>query len=217
MTSTTGFKKNQTTDVLVNFVLDASGSMAGLRQATVDGFNQFIQSQVDQTEGEIYVSLTLFNTGFDVRFVALDAKEVPHLGTVANPYVASGGTALYDAAGTAIKGAEAWVENNPSFGGTVVTVIWTDGGENSSTLYSRDQVNRLISLKQDSGWVFQFMGTGEAGWRQNDVFNAIPVQNRGRTLASASGMNTGYAGVSHSVANLRSAGSYTWDQSLVDG
>ena len=216
MTTTTGFKKNQTTDVLVNFVLDASGSMMGLSKATIDGFNQFIQSQVDQTEGEIFVSLTLFNTSFDVRFVALDAKEVPHMGTPSNPYFPGGGTALFDAVGTSIKGAEAWLENHPSFKGKVVTVIWTDGGENSSKQYNQYQVNSLISAKQDAGWVFQFMGTGEEGWRQNNVLNAIPVHNRGWTASSADSLNTAYAGVSHTVSNLRSAGSYSWDQSLVD-
>jgi hypothetical protein len=234
-----GFQKSQETDVLVNFVLDASSSMHSVAQPTVDGFNEFIQSQVDQAEGNVYVSLTLFNTSFDVRFVARPAAEVPKMvadgylplkndpNTWAdgfgrliggpetrsiNTYRPSGMTALFDGVGVGITGAEEWLRNHPSFNGKVVTVIWTDGGENSSKRHNQAGINELIQTKQNQGWIFQFLGTGSEGWRQNQVFDAIPVSNRGWTSQTGEGMSGGYFAMANTVSNLRSTGGYNFDQ-----
>ena len=232
-----GFQKSQETDVLVNFVLDASGSMQSLTQGTVDGFNEFLQGQVDQTEGDVYVSLTLFNTNFDVRFVAVPAAEVPKMKVGAptpfgargwgdsfikqarsglNEYQPGGMTALFDGVGVAVTGVEEWLRTHPSFTGKVVTVIWTDGGENSSKRYNQASINELIQTKQNQGWIFQFMGTGEEGWRQNDVFRAIPAANRGWTEHKGAGMGGGFHALNNSVLNLRTMGAYGYEQRDVE-
>lgn len=210
------FQKNKTNDVLVNFVLDGSGSMQTVRGGTVEGFNSFIQDQVNETEGNVYVSLTVFNTSFDVRFVAREASEVPRLGDFSNPYRPTGGTALFDATGVAITGAEEWLRNHPNFTGKVVTVVWTDGAENSSRRYNQGSINELIETKQNQGWVFQFMGTGEEGWRSNECFTAIPVHQRGWTVRSGGGMYAGAQSLSSSVKNLRGGGAYAYDQALTN-
>ena len=68
------------TDILLNFVLDKSGSMGPLQAATIEGVNAFITGQREGA-GQALMSLTLFDTSFEVRFVGLDITEVPALGS----------------------------------------------------------------------------------------------------------------------------------------
>lgn len=117
------------TDVLVNFVLDKSGSMGPLAASTIEGFNAFLDEQRAGT-GKALLSLTLFDTGFDVRYVAVDLREVPPLGTRGNRYQPAGGTALLDAVATTIKGADAWLAGHrDEFSGDVICVTDRRGGE----------------------------------------------------------------------------------------
>ena len=43
------------------FILDRSGSMAGLEGDTIGGFNAMLKKQQEQTEGKALVSTVLFN------------------------------------------------------------------------------------------------------------------------------------------------------------
>lgn len=158
------------TNVLIGFVLDRSGSMASLRDATIDGFNEFLTEQRQVDVGNALMSLTTFSTSFDVPFVGLDIHEVPNLGTDMNPYNVGGMTALYDAVGTMIEGISAWLANHPAWSGRPIVAIWTDGQENSSRQWSLDRVNALIEEKQKAGWEFVFMGTGSAAWTEGTNF-----------------------------------------------
>lgn len=121
----------KSTDTLINCVIDASGSMASQVQPTTDGFNALLADQA-ALPGLARMSLTLFDTSFDARFVAKKLTKVPPLGTPENPYRPSGMTALLDAVGTTIRGTEAWIAAHPNFDGRVVCVVMTDGQENSS-------------------------------------------------------------------------------------
>lgn len=205
-------ENNKPTDVLVNFVLDKSGSMSRLSASTIEGFNTFLAEQ-QKNEGKALLSLTLFDTSFDVRFVAEDIQEVPKLGTQANKYSPSGGTALYDAVVTTIRGAEAWLANHPEFKGDVVTVIQTDGEENRSVSYSLDEVNALISAKSKEGWEFVFLGTGEAAWTEGQKFTAIPQHARFAGGDDHLSNSATYAGASRGMTRKRMTGE-RYDDSL---
>lgn len=50
--------KNNITELV--FILDRSGSMAGLESDTIGGFNSMIENQKNQ-EGECFVSTVLFD------------------------------------------------------------------------------------------------------------------------------------------------------------
>lgn len=193
------------TDVLINLVLDKSGSMGegNKRAGTIEGLNSFFREQREQ-EGQALLSLTLFDTGFDVRFVGADLREVPDLGQTGNPYTPNGGTALYDAVATTIKGTDEWLLNHRDFTGKVVCVINTDGEENSSKTTSLDDVNEMISAKTAQGWEFVFMGVGQASWTEGQKFTSIPQDSHFNALATASA--GAYASVSSSLSNTRSTG-----------
>lgn len=193
------------TDVLVNFVLDKSGSMRPLAASTLEGFNSFLDEQ-RKGEGRALLSLTLFDTSFDVRFVGHDLREVPELGTRENRYSPHGGTALYDAVVTTIRGAEAWLGNHPEFKGDVVTVIQTDGEENSSQTATLDQVNDLISAKTKEGWEFVFLGTGQAAWTEGSKFTSIPQEARFAGGDDSASNSATYAGASRGMSRKRMTG-----------
>lgn len=202
------------TDVFVNFVLDKSGSMQSIQADTIGGFNSFLEEQ-KQAEGLALLSLTLFSTSFDVRFVARDIREVPMLGSAQNTYRPSGGTALFDAIGTTIKGTEEWLKNH-DFNGKVITVILTDGEENSSKSWHANEhpvvgdpwdVNGLISYKQNEGWEFIYLGCGRDAWSTSRVFaSSIGVNNSYNYAGDAASNRQTYAGMSSALLATRSTG-----------
>ena len=60
------------------FILDRSGSMAGLVKDTIGGFNCMIKRQKEE-EGECLVSLVLFDHVSEVVYDRVDIKNVPIL------------------------------------------------------------------------------------------------------------------------------------------
>ena len=89
-------KKNLTELV---FILDRSGSMAGLEKDTIGGFNSMIARQ-KAAEGEALVSTVLFSNESKVIHDRIDVRRVEPL--TERQYIACGCTALLDAIGGAI-------------------------------------------------------------------------------------------------------------------
>ena len=136
-------------------ILDKSGSMSGLEGDTIGGFNSMIQKQRDENI-DASVTTVLFDTKFNVIHDRTPLKKVENL--TSKDYVAGGNTALLDAVGSTIKRIERvpdiYAKNN-----RVLFVIITDGQENSSREYSKSQVKKMISDKQEKyDWEFIFLG-----------------------------------------------------------
>jgi uncharacterized protein YegL len=140
------------------FILDKSGSMAGMEQDTVGGFNAMIQKQ-KREEGDALVSTVLFS---DASTVIHDRAELGKIEPLTEKqYFVGGCTALYDAVGDAIRHIGnvhkyAREEDRPE---KTVFVITTDGMENASRRYSVGEVKRLITRQKEKyGWEFLFLG-----------------------------------------------------------
>lgn len=201
-------------DAVMISILDASGSMNSVRQATIDAYNQFFNEQRDQP-GQAYLFLTLFNTYFENRFMGTPLEAVPDLGTPGNQYVPGGGTALLDAVGTSIKSAEAWLAGHPEFDGRVFVVITTDGQENASKTWHNyipmqanddKDVSGLIRWKQSEGWDFVFLGSG-SDWLERNFGHVIADHRKFVTYAGDALSTTGtYAGVSSAMTSARQRG-----------
>ena len=148
--------KNNTTELV--FILDRSGSMAGLESDTIGGFNGMIEKQKGQ-EGACYVSTVLFDNESEVLHDRLPLAEVPPM--TKEQYYVRGCTALMDALGDAIRHIGnihkyARPEDVPAH---TMFVITTDGMENASSRYSSDQVKEMIKRQQEKyGWEFLFIG-----------------------------------------------------------
>lgn len=216
-----------TQPVFVNVVLDKSGSMHHLQRSTIEGFNSFLHQQ-KQEPGDCKMSLTQFDTSFQVDYVARDIGMVPMLDTMS--YRPGGGTALLDAVGTTIKGAEQWIANNNTLmpwyppdqhprnrGWKVLVVVFTDGEENSSRQWHINQplvagdaqdVGGLIQWKQNEGWEFMFLGTGGSGWLER-TFGAYVAHDHFLGYAATNDAHTHtYAGLSASVSSTRQSGTF---------
>lgn len=93
------------------FILDRSGSMAGLEKDTIGGFNAMMEKQKKEP-GEALISTVLFDNNTQVihdrvpleRMMPLTEKE----------YFVRGSTALLDAVGGA-PGSRMEAENRPGF------------------------------------------------------------------------------------------------------
>ena len=147
-------KKNLTEIV---FILDRSGSMAGLEADTIGGFNAMIEKQKAEP-GTAYVSTILFD---NESLVIHDRVEVQQLRPMTRKdYYVRGCTALLDAVGNAIRHIGhvhkyAREEDRPE---KTLFVITTDGMENASRRYNYEMVSNMITRRQQEGWEFLFLG-----------------------------------------------------------
>lgn len=140
------------------FILDRSGSMAGLESDTIGGFNAMIEKQKKE-EGEAYVTTILFDHVSETLHDRINLKDIPKM--TDKDYTVRGCTALVDAIGGAIrhiKGIHKYArpEDVPAH---TMFIITTDGMENASRHYSSDEVKKLIETqKEKHGWEFLFIG-----------------------------------------------------------
>ncbi len=140
------------------FILDRSGSMAGLEEDTIGGFNAMIEKQKKEA-GEAYVSTVLFDNVSEVIHDRVDIRKIE--GLTDRDYYVRGCTALLDAVGQAIHHIGnvhkyAREEDRPE---KTVFVITTDGMENASRLYTYQRVRSMIEEKKAQyGWEFLFLG-----------------------------------------------------------
>lgn len=147
--------KNNITELV--FILDRSGSMAGLESDTVGGFNAMLERQKKQ-EGSCLVSTYLFSSDSELLHDRLSLSDLPKM--TEKDYTVGGCTALIDAIGEAIEHIEsihkyARPEDVPE---KTLFVITTDGQENASRRYSSATVKKLIGKKKKLGWEFLFIG-----------------------------------------------------------
>jgi uncharacterized protein YegL len=148
-------------NVLVNVILDKSGSMASKTNDVIEGFNAYIAGLGKEDQVNYLFSLTLFDTQVAHRHVAVPLPEVKKLDS--KSYQPGGNTALNDAIGITVRKVDA---DQPKVD-KVVTVIMTDGEENSSREWTHDAVRGLIEQKEKEGsWTFVFLGAGLDAWHQ---------------------------------------------------
>lgn len=152
------------------YILDRSGSMAGLEADTIGGFNSMIEQQ-RKTGEKALVSTLLFDTEHEVLHDRVEIDKVKPM--TDKEYFVRGGTALLDAVGGAIdhignihKYARA--EDRPE---KTIFVITTDGMENSSFIYSYDKVQKMVKRHQDKyGWEFIFIGANIDAYAEAERF-----------------------------------------------
>ena len=140
------------------FILDRSGSMAGLETDTIGGFNAMIERQKKQA-GLCWVSTVLFSNDSKLIHDRVRLEAVPPM--TEQDYCVGGCTALIDAIGDAIHHVSnihkyARAEDVPA---PTLFVITTDGMENASQKYSAQEIKRRIEQqKEQFGWEFLFVG-----------------------------------------------------------
>lgn len=148
-------KKNMTELV---FILDKSGSMAGLERDTIGGFNGMLEKQRG-IEGGCRITTVLFDHRYALLHDRIDIRAVSPM--TAEQYQVGGSTALLDAVGRTIEKLVSVQRNTAAAyrADNVMFVIITDGEENSSREYSPYRVKRMIEYEKEAyGWEFVFLG-----------------------------------------------------------
>ena len=188
----------------VVFILDRSGSMAGLEKDTIGGFNAMLEKQ-RQGEGQALISTVLFSNESAVIHDRVDAREVPPL--TEKEYFVCGCTALLDAVGGAIHHIGnvhkyAREEDRPE---RTLFVITTDGMENASRHYDLRRVREMIERqKARYGWEFLFLGANIDAV-DTAARLGIDADRAANFHCDAQGTQLNYAAVSDAVSAMRCA------------
>ena len=192
--------KNNITEMV--FILDRSGSMSGLEKDVIGGFNSMIKKQSAE-EGEAYVTTVLFDTAFTRIHDRVNLKSVPAM--TEKDYTLGGCTALYDAVAETVRHIAhihkySRPEDVPE---KTIVVITTDGMENASRRYNREQVKKLIEHEQQKyGWEFVFMGANiDAAETAQSI--GITEERAANFMADDGGIDLCFDAVDNAVRAMR--------------
>ena len=188
-------KKSGTKTSHVVFILDESSSMMSVREQTIQGYNEFLDSNRDNAKKnniETFVSLYKFN-GYDVNRVMYhqNIQEVePITNSTYNP---SGMTNLVDAIGGVMCDVnKTLAETKKKHRDSVVICVLTDGMENASKTFKNSDIAQMVKKAEKAGWSFTFIGadidafgvSGSLGFRQDNTLQ-FDKKNVGETFRSA--------------------------------
>jgi uncharacterized protein YegL len=145
--------------VLVNVILDKSGSMNSKVQDVIGGFNLYLEELAKEPAVDYGLSLTLFDTVVEMKYKAVPLAKVAKLDDTT--YRPSGNTALLDAIGNTVQTISADGFDK------IITVIMTDGEENSSREWTLQAIRELIRSKEAADtWTFVFLGANLDAFEQ---------------------------------------------------
>lgn len=159
-------------------IVDESGSMIPLKDATLSGINatintiRFAQKEFASTQQHM-LSLVTFDSGShrpDVR-TNIDNKPISEV-TGFSDYHPWGATPLYDAMGKSLTVLHDRIKNDSN--ATVVVTVLTDGLENASTEWDASKLRRLIEQLKEEGWSFSYMGSAH---NVQEVTDLLSIEN----------------------------------------
>ncbi len=141
-------------------ILDESGSMAPIKQTTIQGFNEIVQTvkgiELEHPDQEHFISLVTFN-GIGQSLVHF-IDPVSKLEQIDDSsYYPDASTPLYDAIGYGVNKLRQVVEKLTNY--NVLVTILTDGEENSSIEFSGIAIKNLIEELKLKRWTFTYIGT----------------------------------------------------------
>lgn len=184
------------------FILDRSGSMSGLEEDTIGGFNSMLDKQKEE-KGDAFVTTVLFDNKYELLH---DRKDIKNIRPISKKeYYVRGTTALLDAIGIAINniGQALSNTNDNQRPDKVMFVIITDGMENSSTEYSFDKVKEMIEhQKSKYSWDFIFLGANIDAVKTAASFG-IAEDRATNFVSDSKGTELNYKVVSEAVSCFR--------------
>jgi len=190
----------------VAIILDSSSSMAAVKEATIAGFNAFLEEQRN-APGEVLLSLVTFADQVKTVYDGVPLARLEPLNHITyQPY---GSTALHDAIGSTIdkigrKLAALPESERPA---KVLVMIQTDGEENASRWYYFSwQIKNMIDHQRTKySWDFAFIGATEESVAGAIAVLGVPQNFTTSYKPTTAGTATMLRSASAGVANYRSA------------
>lgn len=205
----------QASHLEVVLLIDKSGSMKGLEEDTVKGYNSMLDKE-RKLSVPTNVTTILFSSDHEILADRKPISEVPDM--TLDAYKVRGATALYDTIGNAIAKTEA-VKGIDDTGSKVLFVIITDGLENYSQTYDQEKIKKMIDAQEEKGWEFVFIGSNMDAEKEADTIG-IKKENAATYENSKQGVQANYQAVSqmvHSLATTSSLVGSPWKNSIVPG
>ncbi len=187
------------------FILDRSGSMAGLETDTIGGYNSLLKKQ-QEARGAATVTTVLFDDRVELLHDRIPIQGVRPISE--KEYYVRGSTALLDAIGHAItKTVQAQRHTAPDMrADKVLFVITTDGMENASREFSASKIKGMIRREQEEyGWEFLFLGANIDAVATAETYGIAPSRAV-NYHADSRGTEVNYQAVSEAITQLREMG-----------
>jgi len=147
--------------MIIAFLLDETGSMSSVRDATISGFNEYVGTLTTR-HPDALLSLRLFSS--EKYSTLAQLTPLPLVSRLSyDNYQPAGGTPLYDSIARLIRETEdatAPITPLPE----ILMVIMTDGEENASREFNRQRIFDLITDKESKGWAFVYLGANQDAW-----------------------------------------------------
>ena len=184
------------------FILDRSGSMSGLEQDTIGGYNALLGKQKAQ-EGAAIVTTVLFDDHYELLHDRIGLAGIAPISD--REYFVRGATALLDAIGRTIDKIDSAQRHTAEDerAEKVMMVITTDGMENASREYAPDKVRAMIEhQKEKYGWEFLFIGANIDAVKTAGAFG-ISADRAANYRADKRGTAVMYEAISQAVCCMR--------------
>lgn len=186
----------------VHVLLDRSGSMLARKGPTVAAYNSYVDSLPD----DVVVSLTTFSSRGILHPRINVAKDKAKFS--ADEYECVGDTPLYDAIGSTIQ----MIDTAAKEYDRVTMVVQTDGQENKSREFNRDQIKQLLTDKQEGeGWLVVFLGATLDAYQQAE---SIGMQRNTSMLYDTANAAVAMAAVGRATQSYSTASTRTMGRSL---
>lgn len=186
------------------FILDRSGSMAGLETDTIGGYNAMLEKQQRET-GEAVVTTVLFDNNYELLHDRINIKGIRQI--TERDYYVAGSTALLDAIGKTINkiGNAQKHTSEEHRADRVLFVITTDGMENASCEYTYERVRAMIERQKEKyAWEFIFLGANIDAVSTAAKFG-IQADKAANYNADSKGTRLNYEAVSEAVSEFRNS------------
>lgn len=193
-------KKTNITELV--FILDRSGSMAGLEADTIGGYNRMLVQQ-KQEPGTAFVTTVIFDDQYELLHDRVNIMELEPI--TMKEYYVRGMTALLDAVGKTISKVGSAQKNSlpENRAGKVLFVIITDGMENSSREYCSRRVKQMIDRQTEKyDWEFLFLGANIDAIATAERFG-IRADRAANYNSDSEGTQLNYDAISSFVSNMR--------------
>ena len=148
--------------VHISIVLDRSGSMESCRTDAVGAVNSYLRQVRNDKSMDARLSVVIFDSqSIDTIRDRVPVNACPEL--TLEEYQPRGATPLLDAVGYSVGILDALSGKDERR----IMAIMTDGLENASREYTREQLRSVLNRKQkEDGWLILYLGAGHDSWSQ---------------------------------------------------